>query len=48
MDWACVRPSGTEPKLKIYFGCYAKSGEAAMTRLEEVKAQMSAFVQGKL
>ncbi len=48
MDWACVRPSGTEPKLKIYFGCYAKSSEAATARLEEVKAQMSAFVQGKL
>ena len=48
MDWACVRPSGTEPKLKIYFGVYGKSRESAMTRLEEVKTQMSAFVQGKL
>jgi phosphoglucomutase len=25
LDWFCVRPSGTEPKIKIYFGCYSDS-----------------------
>jgi len=48
IDWACVRPSGTEPKLKIYFGIYGASKESALSRLAQVKDQMSAFVKGKL
>ena len=48
LDWACARPSGTEPKLKIYFGCYHSDKDAALKRLSDVKAEMSAFVQGKL
>ena len=24
LDFMCVRPSGTEPKIKAYFGCYGK------------------------
>lgn len=27
--WICVRPSGTEPKIKLYIGAYAKAREAA-------------------
>ena len=48
LDWACARPSGTEPKLKIYFGSYASTREGSEARLEEVKSQMSAFVEAKL
>jgi phosphoglucomutase len=48
LDWACVRPSGTEPKIKIYFGIYGADKEASLARLAEVKAKMSAFVQAKL
>lgn len=33
--WACIRPSGTEPKIKIYFGVVGSSIENA----EEVSAQ---------
>lgn len=48
LDWACVRPSGTEPKLKIYFGIYASDEASAKARLEEVKKIMSEAVQAKL
>lgn len=48
LDWACARPSGTEPKLKIYFGVYDSDEKTAQDRLESVKAQMSAFVENKL
>ncbi len=36
LDWLCVRPSGTEPKIKIYFGVYDQdrdAGDAAIERL---------------
>ena len=47
-SWCCARPSGTEPKLKIYFGVYASSEADAKARLEKIKGEMSAFVQAKL
>ena len=48
LDWACVRPSGTEPKIKIYFGIYGADKEGSLARLAEIKARMSALVEGKL
>lgn len=35
--WCCVRPSGTEPKIKFYFGVKGSSLEDADKKLEEVK-----------
>ena len=29
--WVCVRPSGTEPKIKFYYGVKADSMDAAQT-----------------
>lgn len=38
--WCCVRPSGTEPKIKYYFGVKGNSLEDATQRLEALKADM--------
>ncbi len=35
LDWFAVRPSGTEPKLKIYLGFYDDSEEKAQQKLEK-------------
>ena len=39
MDWIAIRPSGTEPKLKVYFGFYGEK-TAAKSRLNTVSAQL--------
>ena len=48
LDWACARPSGTEPKLKIYFGIYANTKKDSRARLEDTKAKVSGAVKAKL
>ncbi len=48
MDWMCVRPSGTEPKIKIYFGCYAPTSEAAQKELESVESRFRTYVESYL
>ena len=35
--WACVRPSGTEPKIKVYFGIRAASETESAQKTEEMK-----------
>ncbi|MBK3495593.1 phospho-sugar mutase [Viridibacillus sp. YIM B01967] len=42
--WICIRPSGTEPKIKYYFGVKGPSAEASNTRLELFKKEFSAYV----
>lgn len=37
-DWFCIRPSGTEPKIKIYYGVSAPTGEAAEAALADLRA----------
>ena len=42
--WCCVRPSGTEPKIKLYFGVKSNSLENAEKDLEELKNAMCEIV----
>ena len=43
--WCCVRPSGTEPKIKLYMGVKADSMEMAEKDLEELKKAMVELVK---
>ena len=41
--WCCVRPSGTEPKIKFYIGVKAKSLQESENDLEELSEAMKKF-----
>ena len=43
--WCCVRPSGTEPKIKLYMGVKGTSEEDAEIKLEELKNAMVGLVK---
>lgn len=46
--WVCFRPSGTEPKLKFYYGVKADSMEAADAKAAELGAAVMAIVEPML
>ena len=48
IDWACARPSGTEPKLKIYMGVYDSDEKTAKESFETIKGQVEGYVKSKL
>lgn len=43
--WCCVRPSGTEPKIKFYFGVKGNSFEDANAKLENLTNAMIDFAK---
>ena len=40
--WCCVRPSGTEPKIKFYFGVKGEDMADAETKLGKLREDMLA------
>lgn len=43
--WCCIRPSGTEPKIKLYMGIKGSSENDANQKLEKLKQAMLQIVQ---
>ncbi|MNJ73820.1 Phosphoglucomutase [compost metagenome] len=39
-SWFCLRPSGTEPKIKFYFAVRGTSSADATTRLEHLQEEV--------
>ena len=44
-SWCCVRPSGTEPKIKLYMGVKSTSMDDANKKLEKLKCDMENLVR---
>ena len=44
-SWVCIRPSGTEPKLKFYIGVRADSLQAAQEKLATLEGDIEAKVE---
>lgn len=43
--WLCIRPSGTEPKLKLYYGVKAGSVEEADKRIKNLSEELNNMVK---
>ena len=43
--WCCVRPSGTEPKIKLYMGVKGKCLDCAISEMEALKVAMEDLVR---
>jgi len=46
-NWLCIRPSGTEPKMKMYFGVCAKSFDECTENIEIIMEEAIAFFEAR-
>src|SRR5699024_6281327 len=44
-SWVCLRPSGTEPKIKCYYGVRESSMEKSAEKLAVLKKEMEGYMQ---
>ncbi|RCX19367.1 alpha-phosphoglucomutase [Anaerobacterium chartisolvens] len=47
-SWFCIRPSGTEPKIKIYYGVSENTEELAKRRLSDLQEDVVSVAKGLL
>jgi phosphoglucomutase len=47
-SWVCLRPSGTEPKVKFYFGVNSTSLEESRSKLSEIEKNFMGLVDEKV
>jgi phosphoglucomutase len=47
-SWVCLRPSGTEPKVKFYFGVNSKTLEESQEKLRELEKNFMSLVDEKM
>ncbi|MEK5104456.1 phospho-sugar mutase [Cytobacillus sp. FSL M8-0252] len=47
-SWICLRPSGTEPKIKFYFGVNSNSIENTKLKIAEIQSQFMQIVDSYL
>ncbi|PZG51221.1 phospho-sugar mutase [Listeria ivanovii] len=44
-SWFCLRPSGTEPKIKFYFNIRGANKEESTNKLEKIKTDLLAYIE---